>query len=38
MIKEQFTMTEWLEHTYNIHSGNNDKESVRDGWVVRAPI
>ena len=23
-------MAEWLEHTYHIHSGNNDKGAVRD--------
>ena len=38
MIKEQYAMAEWLEHTYHIHSGNNDKGAVPDGWVVRAPV
>ena len=26
-------MAEWLEHTYNIHSGNNDKGSVMAEWL-----
>ena len=38
LIKEQYLMAGWLEHPYHIQSGNNDKGSVRDGWVVRAPI
>ena len=38
MIKAQYLMVEWLEHPYHIHSGNNDKGAVRNGWAVRAPI